>query len=363
MKSSLIILALVLASLARGLAVDPPATQLASQPARTLKFEVAPEAKAIAWEGASVSEQIIRPAYAAVIAFTPEASRSNLSYAKVWVDAEGSDLPGMSRRQRAFIRQQVYVVTFVWQPQQPVTVTFFAVTQEDAEQMARLFVEHIDSLSQHNGEYVRRELQWAVEMLKTAPPRVQEYLAQGKQLTEQMAGPAYKALGTDPAKWSRTVDEGRANLHALDIERAGQLARLRKIQEYMAQQSQPGASGQAVQSPASQPNPAVLTALETMLIELNIEMVGTQAKRDLLEKDIAPWQELLDLHRKRKAAEDAANEWARKLENAKRDVKELPSTLANPPDYMRPVQVKNNTVQIVPVRAPAATQPAGAARD
>jgi len=32
----------------------------------------------------------------------------------------------------------------------------------------------------------------------------------------------------------------------------------------------------------------VLSSLETMLVELNVEMTGTQAKRDMVEKDIAP---------------------------------------------------------------------------
>jgi hypothetical protein len=224
--------------------------------------------------------------------------------------------------------------------------------------MATLFIEHLDDRAKRALDYEGQLLQKSVELLEEAPAKIEEYEAKYKQLSEQISE-RYKCLGIerwDPVKWRNTVDDGNENLRALNIERTGQLARLRAIQEYMAQQTQPAAPGRATPSPASQPNPAVLTALETMLVELNVEMAGTEAKRESIEKGIEPWQEMLELDSKREEARRERERWKQKLDDARKSVEQLPQTLADPPARMRPVQVKDDTVRIVPVKSVPASQ-------
>ncbi len=163
----------------------------------------------------------------------------------------------------------------------------FAVSEEDARQMGRQFVNYINQKAQSNLDDIRRRLEESVEMLKEAPPHIEAYNALEKQAMERIT-----ALTGEPViyteAWPRAVDEGKTILKGLKIERAGQLARLRKIQEYLGERATPR---QPDRSPTTQPNPAVLTALETLLVELNVEMAGTQAKIDAVEKDIAPFRE------------------------------------------------------------------------
>jgi hypothetical protein len=294
--------------------------------------------------------------------------------AESWIRRYGTQLRDLSARQMAFLRQQV--AASAWDPSYRYrmpsgrayhTYSLFAVSEEDARQMAALFVDHIDGRTRQSLENARQQLQNSLETLKEAPAKIEEYVARYKQLDEQIAeqckslgvevGPTVSALGSE--KWTRRFDEVKASLRALDIERAGQLARLCTIQEYMAQQTQPATlrrlhGGEAA---ASQPNPALLTSLETMLVELNVEMAGTQAKREAIEKDIAPWREILELVDKRDEARDRREDWRTKLDNARRSVEQLPQRLAEPPASMRPVQVKDDTVRIVPVRAGPASQP------
>jgi len=169
--------------------------------------------------------------------------------AESWISRYGTQLPDLSKRQEAFLRQQVRASAWVREShlarsgQQYYTYTFFAVSEQDARQMATLFVNYLDRQAQEHVEHFRKELAEAIEVLKEAPGRIEEYAAKENQANEQMLA-RRKALGIEREayeSWSRTVHEGRANLRALDIERAGQLARLRAIQEYMAQQTRPAA--------------------------------------------------------------------------------------------------------------------------
>jgi hypothetical protein len=361
-----IVIVLLAASTAWGQTAGGPESQPATQLARSLKFEVLPASEAIAWKGERSPEQIIRPTCAAVVSLVPHSHYSEDSTG-FWIDRFGPALPGISAQQRAFIRQRVYVTASTYEGSYRLpggarttyeVITFFAVSERDARQMAALYVQHRDEQAQQRLDERRQRLAESLKLLEEAPPRIEECAAQYKQVAEQMAA-RYKSLGVegdDWEKWTRIVEEGKANLRVLDIERAAQLARLRKIQEYMAQQTQPVTPRRAGQAAATQPNPAVLASLETMLVELNVEMVGTQARRELLEQDIAPWQELRELYRKRRAAEDAKQKWQTKLDDARRALEQLPNMLADPPVDMLPVHVKDDTIRIVPVRAGPTSQ-------
>ncbi len=362
MKPCRVVLTLLLASIAGGQATPQPVGQPASQPARELKFREA-GVEAMNWKGEYSPPEIIRPTWAAVVTlvgwYDTEAVAS-------WIKQTGGQLPGLSADQRAFLQQNVYVAAGT-RDTVPVRVagrmesgtvtlyTLFAVSEQDARRMGILLINYFDGQAQKRLDGDRRTLAEAVETLRQAPERIQEYQARLKQLDDQV-----KSLGLgrdDSDAWSRMIEEAKPTLKALEIERAGQTARLRKIQEYMAQQTQPAKPAQAGRSPASQPDAAVLTALETMLVQLNVEMAGTQAKQEAIEKEIAPYRQAVELVRKRSEAWRMKEEWQTNLDRAKSTVEYLPKRLAEPSADLQPVQVKNDTIELVRVQA-TASQPA-----
>jgi hypothetical protein len=335
-----------------------PATAPASQAVQTLKFQVASVSDGIRWQGERSPREIIHPTWAAEVVLTQRADGSySMDSAASWVQQFGSQIEGLSDKQRIFLQQHVYATesgTRILAARIDYAWTFFAVSQEDARQMAQQFVNYLNGQAQKRLDDARRRLQTSVELLKEAPPHIEEYNAREKQAMERITSLTGKPVIFTNA-WPKAIEEGKATLKGLEIERTGQLARLRKIQEYLGERATPH---QPDRSPTTQPNPAVLTALETLLVELNVEMAGTQAKIDAVEKDIAPFRELLQLAAQKDDAYQNGIDWQRKLDEARQNVQIMPQALADPPAYMRPVQVKDDTVRIVPVRAAPETQPA-----
>lgn len=352
MTSHLCILTLALAPVVW--AQTQPTTAPASQTARDVEFEVWRNVEPINWPGRQSPEELIRPTWAASVTFWGRRdSLYDSSAAESWVLKFGSQLEGLSDKQRAFLQQHVYT-TFHAESGEMMFYGLFAVSEEDARQMGRQFVNYINQRAQKNLDDVRRRLERSVEMLKEAPPHIEAYNAREKQAMERITVLTGKPVIHIEA-WQKAVDVGKTLLKGLEIERTGQLARLRKIQEYLGERTAPR---QPDRSPTTQPNPAVLTALETLLVELNVEMAGTQAKIDAVEKDIAPFRELLQLAAEKDDAYQNGIDWQRKLDEARQNVQIIPQALADPPVYMQPVRVRDNTVRIVPVRAGPETQPA-----
>jgi hypothetical protein len=371
MKAWVSILALAIFSAASAQTASAPASEPTTQPIRHLTFETVPISEAITWLSGDPPEQIIQPTHAAVVAIAQD--RQDGAREDEWLKRAGSEMPGISPQQEAFLRQRVHTSlssrrgtarspwlsqgsyktsTGQWSPYS--VYIFFAVSEQDARRMATLFIDHLDEQAQRRLTDTQRTLQESVEMLEQVPPHIEEYNAREKQAMERIASLAGEPL-IRPDAWRKAIGEGKATLKGLEIERTGQLARLRKIQEYLGERATPR---QAAQSPTTQPNPTVFTALETMLVELNVEMAGTQAKIDAVEKDIAPFRELLHLADQKDEAYKQGLDWQRKLDQARQNVQNLPQTLADPPIRMQPVQVKDYTVRIVPVRPAPTSQSA-----
>jgi hypothetical protein len=354
MTSHLCILTLALATV--GSAQTQPATAPASQTARNLRFQAATESRGVRWPAETAPQEIIRPTWAAEVVFM-QSEPGNLydgDTAAFWVRECGPRIEGLSDGQRAFLQQQVCTTVYYGEHTYEYRdrYTFFAVSQQDARKMGRQFVNYVNQRAQNNLDDVRRRLERSVEMLKEAPPHIDAYNAREKQAMERITVLTGKPVIFTEA-WQKALDEGKTILRGIEIERTGQLARLRKIQEYLGERTAPR---QPDRSPTTQPNPAVLTALETLLVELNVEMAGTQAKIDAVEKDIAPFHELLQLAAQKDDAYQNGIDWQRKLDEARQNVDIIPQALADPPAYIRPVQVKDDTVRIVPVVAGAASQ-------
>jgi hypothetical protein len=94
-----------------------------------------------------------------------------------------------------------------------------------------------------------------------------------------------------------------------------------------------------------------------VLVQLNVEMAGTEAIRVAIEQRIAPYQKALDLQTEREEVANQLSKLPSNLQRAKNAVPDIAYKLANLPERMQPVEFEDNTIRIVPVRTGSTTQP------
>ncbi len=220
-----------------------------------------------------------------------------------------------------------------------VRIHLYAVSREDAEKMARAFIEQVNDTAQARIKQFKEEIRKMEEAFSQAKKDLPEKESQLKETAE-----AYRKIKEDTHQFSsdeeavalakKTIVEMDKTFNDLDIELAGLQERLKTIEIYRNK------SGQL---------PEIKVKLDSMYIDLMIELSGLEARRKVAREIYARQQEFLRLFNRRMELQKEVDELKRSI-NTQGNIEKATRDLNQRKQDFFPAEIYKNTVTIYPVK-------------
>jgi hypothetical protein len=245
----------------------------------------------------------------------------------------------MSPSQKEFIETSSSY-EYAYQPTEATPIGYgrirlYAVSQDNAEKMAKAFIEQINENAQKNKKSTEEYLHKSEQALSQDKKDLTEKVSKLKEIEE-----AYKKIkekthqissddeAVDLAK--KSIIEMDKMFNDLDIELAGIRARIKSIEDYRN-------SAQV---------PQVQAKLDSMYTDLMIELSGLEARRRVAEEIYSREQEFLSMFNKKTALQKGVDELNKKIISGQGNIERLTYALNLPdPDFL-PADIYKNTVTI-----------------
>lgn len=238
-------------------------------------------------------------------------------------------------------------VDYVQTPQGTSTYQVYGVSEEDVKKMAKAVIEYYDTRASERLEELEKELKELrnnkTEAEKNIPKLEAEYKKLEVQANEKIKEYAKANYGQNDNDTSyiyslaqKRVEELSHSLRAVDFELVGLQAKIDSINKYKL-------SGTIIDE-------ETLIKLNQILITTDIERAGAQARKEAYEAAFKQTKEVFAAIQNRDKAEAEIRGWENKLNRAQKRIPEYENELANPEGRIRPVEVYQNKVVIMPVK-------------
>ena len=323
-------------------ASEPNEPNEPNTPKTDLKFEINKDIF-YSWYNNHATEKgqgPIKPTYVAVI-YIPESLRDNMpeDYDGIVQILNTSTARAFSEKQREFLKTSSAVV---WRGSHEVknyvTYYLYAVSEEDAKNVALAITEVINKKVQEVRDYYKKEIIELKEKLAKSKKELP-----GKEVEFNKIEVEYKALKdkTHPLSSEeeavelakKSIIEMDKTLNSLEIDLAGINEKLKAIEKYR-------------NNPVSE-RAEVFTKLDVMYVELVVELSGIEAKKAMTEQINDNEQVFLSLFSERNKLHDEIGSSKSSMEKIPENIKQYNNYLNEP--NLQLMNIYNNTVTIHPV--------------
>ncbi|KPK76307.1 MAG: hypothetical protein AMJ79_07105 [Phycisphaerae bacterium SM23_30] len=321
-------------------------------PNREIKFETSDQQEDwyYSWEGMGV----IKPKFVAKFTLKKNRTFESLSRSRPQPTARAtraisaSQTLGVwmfegvvSEQQMAFIKQNRYQTSESFDDAGLYRdYMFYAVTDEDARNMAQRFIEYHDQIANSRLQELKDNIPQNEKIIYEAEKRLPQLEAELEPLEELV-----KDLGVRYNDNRSLAEERRTEfykiLSLLKIDIAGYQAKVEALREHM----------KSIPSMYPPRTPSQLyAAVKQMLIEQEAELAGALARQKEIELQIAHINEFTQAYSKRSLLRGERSGLNSNMNTAIKQIQESEQTLAIPPDELLPVELLENKVIIYPVR-------------